>query len=365
MLHERRLPQSEFEDLYKVYRVKLALLDWILRTPPVVLSNKDPLLQHFGELVGNWLWIRIRQPAKRSKFGKAVDALAKRARLNPRKALLVAKSIQHDAKFHTSWNRDNFELRFPSRYSDWLDSIADVAGPFYDWLASTGFSKNVFRLAGKPMTRSRIMLAYRPQSHGVCGYCDGPLGEVGTVAEANDCDHFFPKSQWPHLAIHPANLYSACKGCNSTWKLAKAPMGKADVLGLSETYHPMLRPGARRILITAIESPTTSRRIAIQFSDAEVPKRAETLVKTLDLEARWTNDVNERLDGGISELVAYVAHHKGRGWLPTTESVSELIQDDITWKREHLGVETKTMRFVAVLNYQLVQHIQDIVAELA
>ena len=73
---------------------------------------------------------------------------------------------------------------------------------------------------------------------------DGPLGNVGTIAEANDCDHFFPKSKWPHLAIHPANLFAACKGCNETWKLNNAPMGAADEAGLRGTYHPSLLTGA-------------------------------------------------------------------------------------------------------------------------
>jgi len=365
MLHERRLPQAEFDDLERVYRVKLALLNWLLRTPPADLSTRDPLLLSFDQAVGNWLWDRIRQPATRTHFGFVVDALAARARVEPDAAVLVAESIQHDAQFHGKWDEAGFELRFPRLHPDWLVEVSSVAGQFYDWLAGTGFDSETFGLAGATLTRSKIMLAFRPQSRRVCGYCDGPLGEVGTISEANDCDHFFPKSQWPHLAIHPANLFSACKGCNSTWKLAKAPMGEANVLGLSETYHPMLRPGAGRVLVTAIESPATPRRIAIQFNDAEVPQRASTLVSTLDLAARWGNDVNEQLDRGISTLVAKSARDKGLGRQPTPDSVRELIQDDIVWKREHLGTEERTMRLAATLRYQLDQHIPDIIAELA
>ena len=365
MLHERRLPQAEFDDLNKVYRFKLALLDWLLRTPPADLSTKDLLLQRFGEPLANWLWVRIRQPANRTQFGRTVDALVIRARAEPAIATLVADSIQHDAEFHMKWDEAGFELQFPRLHPDWLGAVSNLAGNFYDWLADKGFDSKTFGLAGATLTRSKIMQAFRPQSHRVCGYCDGPLGDVGTEAEANDCDHFFPKSQWPHLAIHPANLYSACKGCNSTWKLAKAPMGKADVPGLSETYHPMLRPGVGRVLVTAIESPATPRRIAIRFSDAEVPQRATTLVATLDLAARWGNDVNQQLDGGISTLVAKSARDKGLGRHSTADSVRELIQDDIVWKREHLGKEERTMRLAAVLQYQLDQHIPDIIAELA
>lgn len=365
MLHERRLPQFEADDLNRVYQVKLSLLDWLLRTPPAQLDDRVPLIQKFGQPIGDWLWQRIRKPTTRTQFGLAVMALAGKALLSPADANSVATSISHDAQLHTRWSETGYELQFPRLHPDWLAVVRAVAEPFYDWLGDSGFDSATFGLTGETMTRARVMKAFRLQSHGVCGYCDGPLGEEGAITEANDCDHFFPKSQWPHLAIHPANLYSACMGCNSRWKLDKKPMGEADVLGLSETYHPLLRPGVTFIAVTATQAPTSARQVAVLIRDIHFPRRSETLNETLDLERRWASSVNEKLDECVSVFVAKAARDKGRGWQPTPESVRELIQDDIAWQRNRIGKDERTLRQVATLQYQLAQLLPEIVADLS
>ncbi len=364
MLHERRLPQPAADDLHRVYQVKLSLLDWLLRTPPAQLDERVPLIQKFGQPIGDWMWQRIRKPETRTLFGYAVMALAGKALLSPAEANSVATSIAHDAQFHTRWEEADYELRFPRLHPDWLDVVRAVAEPFYDWLGASGFDSVTFGLIGETMTRASVMKAFRPQSHEVCGYCDGPLGDEGTGTEANDCDHFFPKSQWPHLAIHPANLYSACMGCNSRWKLDKRPMGIADIHGLSETYHPMLRPGASSISVTAVPAPTSTRKVALSICDSAAPRRAETLNETLDLETRWTNTVNAKLDESVSVYVAKAARDKERGLQVTHDRVRELIQDDINWQRQQLGKEERTLRQVAALEYQLNQMLPENIADL-
>lgn len=365
MLHERRLPNPVADDLARVYSAKLRLLDWLLRSPPPVLQDKALLVQQFGLALGDWFWDRIRRPETRTAFGHAVVALASMARVLPAQALSVADAVAHDAQFHANWHVVGNELHFPRLYKDWLKPIRDVAGPFYDWLASPGFEPAPFSLTDGQIDRAKVMKAFRTQAHGVCGYCDGPLGELGRETEANDCDHFFPKSLWPHLAIHPANLFSSCQGCNSRWKLAKVPMGTADAKDLNDTYHPMLRPGANAVVVKASVSTVSARQIEIKVIDPTVPRRAETLVETLDLEVRWTNSVNEKLDQGVSAFVAKSARDKGRGWQPTPDSVRALIEDDIMWKQAELGREERCMRQIAVLKCMRDDRLHEVIAALA
>lgn len=365
MLHSRRLPAAVAANLGLVYAAKLKLLDWLLRTPPNALDNVDVLVQHFGQSLGEWVWARVRRPETRTSFGDAVVALAGRARTDAAHAVLVADAIAHDAAFHTQWGVVGYELQFPRLYPDWLEPVKNVAVPFYEWLAGTGFEAAPFALTDGVLNRATVMKAFRPQSHGICGYCDGPLGDVGSELEANDCDHFFPKSQWPHLAIHPANLFAACKGCNSTWKGAKVPMGDADVAGLNGSYHPMLRPGAPAIVVSAGPSTISTRQLKISITDPVVPRRAETLTETLDLESRWTNSVNEKLDQGVSVLVAKTAYDKGHGWQADEVSVREMIEDDIAWRTDRVGKEERAIRDVAALEYMKRELLREIVADFA
>ncbi|AEG02815.1 hypothetical protein [Methylomonas methanica] len=366
MLHKRELPDNEFEDLNKVYRIKRKLLYWLLRTPPTESVSKENLEDLFGKKLGSWFWMRIRQPSKRTQFGQAIDMLAAKARSENFEAKQVASAIRHDAQFHQKWHSPGFELKFPGEFNEWLDSIKAVAEPFYDWLASEkGFAKDVFGLTGGDMTRSKIMQAYRPQSLGICGYCDGPLGEIGSKADANDCEHFFPKSKWPHLAIHPANLFTSCKGCNETWKLDKTPMGNADEAGIRGTYHPSLLGGASLISVVAKQSPDHPMRVCIEIRDESVPERAQTLVETLDLEARWSNDVNEKMDGrGVSVFVSKAFQDRFRGQAPVEAEIDELLDDSIIWARKNISKEERSIRLAAALQYQKDCHLAQIIQEL-
>ncbi len=364
MLHERRLPDNLAQDLGLVYAAKLRLLNWLLRTPPPALDDNTLLVQQFGQALGEWLWARVRSPQTRTAFGTSVMALAAKAHSSPDQAALVADAIAHDAQFHSQWSVAGNELLFPRLHMDWLQAIRNVAEPFYDWLGSMGFESAPFALTGGKLDRATVMKAFRPQSHGVCGYCDGSLGELGSKSEANDCDHFFPKSQWPHLAIHPANLFSACQGCNSRWKLDRVPMGMADSHGLHGTYHPMLRPGAPAIVVNAVVSAASARQVEIKITDPGFPRRAETLVATLDLEFRWTTSVNEKLDQGVSVLVAKAARDKGLGQQPTADSVKELIESDIAWKQAQIGGEVRCMREIAVLEYMRSDLLNEVIADL-
>jgi len=365
MLHERRLVDGFAQDLGRVYAAKLRFLDWLLRTPPHTLNDNAQLVAHFGQAFGEWLWDRIRQPQTRTTFGHAVIALANQAISLPAQAIAVADSITHDAEFHTNWNLPANELQFPRLHPDWLPFIKNVAEPFYGWFGSIGFKPEPFALAGGMINRATVMKAFRLQSNGVCGYCDGPLGEVGSETEANDCDHFFTKSNWPHLAIHPANLFSACMGCNSRWKLGKTPMGDADAYGLNGTYHPMLRPGASLIKANAKISTKSNRQLEIEITDPAVPLRAITLNETLDLNARWTNYTNEKLDPKVSTFVAKTVRDKGRGWAVTPETIRDLIDDDIIWKQKNVGKEEHSIRLIAVLNCMRDEMLHEIISELA
>lgn len=365
MLHKRCLPKEDFDDLKLVFDFKIELLDWLLRTPPANIDDKLCLAAQFGQSKANWIWLRIKSPAKRTQFGCAVDDLISASKADPGGANSVADAIAADVKFDTDWDMPGFGLSFPRLYMNWLDLIKNVASPFYDWFAKdTGFNKQAFGLQHDDMTRARLMKSFRKQACGVCGYCDGETGEKGSKKDANDCDHFFPRSHWPHLAIHPRNLYAACKGCNQTWKVDKKPMGDGDAAGLSGTYHPMLRPGIDSIQVAATQSMASTRKVAIKFMDDLNPLRAQTLDGLLDLEARWTNWANERLAGSISTFVAKSVHQRRMDNSMTTTELADVMATDLKWIESRLGREPNGLRLKAVLEYQQQAKLPEILADL-
>src|SRR5262245_47159481 len=264
MLHQRILPNLEAQALWRVFKIKLHFLYWLLRKPPIAGFGKVDLERVFGSQLGVWFFARIQRGANRTQFGQDVDNLRDLAENDRPGARTCANVIRHDAKFAKKWGSNGFSMRFPSLPENWRKAVKDVCVPFYDlWLSKEGFAKEPFGLTVDSINRQYVLRAFRPQSRGVCGYCDGPLGDVGSYLEANDCDHFFPKSDWPYLAIHPNNLFAACHPCNGTWKHEKSPIGIGDVHGFHETYHPEFRPGASAIHVVANLARPGSRKLIL------------------------------------------------------------------------------------------------------
>lgn len=182
--------------------------------------------------------------------------------------------------------------------------------------------------------------------------------------DANDCDHFFARSYWPHLAIHPRNLYAACKGCNQTWKVDKKPMGNGDATGLSRTYHPMLRPGIGSIQVTATQAVGSPRKVSIHMVDNLFPLRAQSLNDSLDLEARWGNWASDKLAREISALVAKSVQQRKINHPMTAAELADVINTDIKWVDSRLGGEPNGLRLKAVLEYQLHAQLPEILSDL-
>jgi hypothetical protein len=217
MLHKQQLPDVEYQNLRLVYLVMICFLRWLLRKANGIhLGNKAEFEQKFGKPLGRWFYSRI-WSTKQTKtgFGQKVAALLELAQANPDQAVIAAGYLLNDIRFYKNWDKQGYCLKFPLLSEEWKKVIRDVCIPFYEnWFSGDAFKKAVFSLKENLMNRARLMDVFRPNSFGVCGCCDGELGDVGTNKEANDCEHFFPKSEFPHLCIHPRNLYVSCKGCN-------------------------------------------------------------------------------------------------------------------------------------------------------
>ena len=107
-------------------------------------------------------------------------------------------------------------------------------------------------------------------------------------------------------------------------------------------------------------------RVSIEICDEAVLERAQTLVNTLDLEARWSNDVNEKMDGrGVLRYLSPKAFQlKFRGQTPDEAEIGELLEDSIIWARKNIGIEERSIRQAAALQYQKDCHLAQIIQEL-
>lgn len=364
VIHKQQIPEAEYKDLRRIFHVQIRLLLWILCKSETITLERPAFEQKFGEKIGKWLCDRIWKGTKKNKFGDNVAILLATAKGDTGQAKITARAIWNDIQFAKKWDCPEYGMKFPGLPEPWKQAVHDVCIPFYEsWLCSAGYKNGVFEIAANCLDRISLLKAYRPYSNGVCSYCDGPLGDVGKFKEANDCEHFFPKSKFPHLCLHPNNLFVSCPGCNRTWKSDHAPMGVADTAGLYGTYHPQLRPG--KTFINAVVGENDARNYRITLEDNTVPERATTLNKVLDIDYRWTNDINQRLRANLSELIAEKLYSSRNREPVDEQQIDDVIEDVIAFKESRIGVSIRMIREIAVLRYQQEHQLADLLLECA
>jgi hypothetical protein len=83
-------------------------------------------------------------------------------------------------------------------------------------------------------------------------------------------DHYLSKSEFPELAVFPANLVPSCSDCNKT-KLAHAPSSHVE-----QTFHPYFDDwGAHRILQATVQ---INNRVTVSFSIMQVASTPAALI---------------------------------------------------------------------------------------
>lgn len=364
MLHKLQLPNAEYQDLRRIFHFQICLLLWILCKSGEIEFEQATIIQKFGPKAGKWLSGRIWWGGEITKFGNKISSLMELVGTNTEQAKSAADYIWNDIQFHKRWDSPDYGMKFPMLQEEWKKAIHDICIPFYEnWFRGAGFKKNDFGISGDYINRAKLMQAFRSNGTGVCSYCDGALGDVGSTKEANDCEHFFPQSKFPHLCLHPRNLFASCKGCNETWKIDKAPMGGGDPAGLYGTYHPDLRPGIGGVSVNVNEEP--DRKYKITLMDDNVAERVVSLNAVLDIDSRWTNDINERLRANLSELIAESVRVCRKHGAIDQEEVEDILSSIIAYREEKIGKSIRTVREIAVLKYQKAHQIGALLSEIA
>ena len=143
----------------------------------------------------------------------------------------------------------------------------------------------------------------------VCPGCDGSPPAISGGVVHEDIDHFFPKSKYPFLAIHPLNLTPYCKYCNQTYKRDKDVLDSPGVANLTDIYHPYLRPARDEVQIIIERNRDNGKPhlyLRSNCNDSKSTVRLNSLKYLLELEARWQGDlIEERLAEHMERAFRY------------------------------------------------------------
>ncbi|MCP5523411.1 MAG: HNH endonuclease [Verrucomicrobiales bacterium] len=208
-------------------------------------------------------------------------------------------------------------------------SARDLFERFYkpQFDAGAGYSAPGVKLAKGQLDRPAFVSAFaRHNDLGVCPYCDGTL----TPSRA-EVDHFYPKSEYPFLALLPENLVPACKGCNSIQvKGVQVPLEVGATNETADWFHPYHRTadGDFRVEFLPPRMNDEPRQLRLTAIDPNHQARVKNLNGLLSLTEYWGNRLRHRMQAKIAALRTRRRNQKGR--LDET-GLREQLQD---WAKE-------------------------------
>lgn len=285
-----------------------------------------------SRLAGEWLW---NKPAAIAEWVVRLLVIP----LSEKQGILEAFDADIDLEARFADGHFHY-LVIPATCATALSLVRQILLNFYsDILAGSGVPPNVLGEA-QVLDRQVVLQAYlRANRHlKVCPGCDGSPPSLANGIVHADFDHFFPKSKYPFLAIHPINLTPYCKDCNQTYKQSKDALEASGVSSLADIYHPYLRPAYQEVRVVVERNPSDGQPRLHLRTDANSHQHAvrlNSLNQLLNLEPRWEGD---RSQGRLSTKLEYALTHATQDERKAGHSPT------IAWFEEKLNVVAATMK---------------------
>lgn len=239
---------------------------------------------HFCETVslGEWLM------QKRTTVGQAIEELFS---LNKDERKALNNAFLHDVDFHNHVDEDSFAFRFPLLAPNIRDAGSKLLIAFYKHiLAGSGF-------VGLPdqvnlLDKAAVEEGYRAANGKRSRICPACLGKLTTPVDGTsyvDREHFFPKSMYSPLSVHPSNVVLACIECNQRAHGDKDPIEPHRVHALNDTFLPYIRPGIDSIKLQfRPANPYAAVTITGNDSATTIQTRVENFDRIYKISERWS-----------------------------------------------------------------------------
>lgn len=310
MIHQVKLPTAAVAKLKQIVTLQLLLLDHAVEQTVVdAASIAGCLAEDYGteaEAVAKWIMRKGTWLAALNQFAAHTDHAAKRD--------LVA-GIRVDIQLLYAPTPQRLRITIPKDAPEWKLGVREFCLHFFElWRAETkepGFPSQLFPLDNETQsfTRWDYLAAFRTANDGLylCAICD--TSAYRTIVSDRifaSIEHFFPKSYYPHLAIHPYNLVPICPFCNSRAGDKDIMTYCDEALGIAEILLPysQTHSGFTEQAFVEIRPRISSEQIDrekihplhIKFRPAKNNQAERALYifnETYGIEERWNDELDQ------------------------------------------------------------------------
>lgn len=319
MLHRIKPPSKDYV-LFECLQFQFYLLEFACTPEYSQPLTEDTIRDSFQEeYIADYLCARIRIDEKGRATGKlatSINALAAYMRKNPGEKERVLEAYKHDIDFYEHLNDENFTFAYFDLCEETQDKVKPLMEYCYDLLQSPGLplrptSPTVKKRKPK-ITRQRLVDEFWKRNEdvlSVCACCDGPSHRITLKKAYGHADHFFPRSKYPFLSIHPYNLVPICTICNSFFKIDKDPLENHKHETLLDTYHPYVRPAIDSIEVEFYKVARGASELSLKDKEARagcLSKRLKNLDRVLGLKETWSgNYMDKVVDNLVNDIRGY------------------------------------------------------------
>jgi hypothetical protein len=292
MLHQANPPACSPE-MECILDLQEKLLDFGCRHDAFLM---DDLVAEFGQILADWLY---------ENHVRVLDSLKAFMRLAPEpQKRQILEQFKHDRLFGLLTDDPSFKfaLMKTDASQNYIKEISRWLIGFYNQLETSGFHPYVCGHKDSGFTKKTWWEGYRFANPGTstCSVCDGSLNAGG-----ESIDHFFPKSQYPALSIHPVNLLPLCKRCNNDVKKEKDPLATSTITEVFLPYRRYVRP---EVTLSFSDNGQGGYAVCLtpKTDDPLSKKRVENFEYLFDISNRWSKALGEISEIAISRARQYI-----------------------------------------------------------
>ncbi len=272
----------------------------------------------------------------------------------------ILPAYDADMDLDAAFQRGQFAyFSIPADNKPALQQVVKIMLSFYSNILSEKVDAAVLN-EPEDLTRQTVLQAFVVEQQNismmVCPGCDGAPPEQeadGTIRE--DVDHFFPKSRYPFLTIHPLNLTPYCKHCNQDYKKAKDPLKSKNgipTIALGDIFHPYIHSARNAVKISEVQVLVQRDRAAVPHvkitassNDPHCTSRRNSLDHLLSLQTRWDGALAaKQTTKSIKQLFVNLIREAGRPFNPDEvwlldklPNIEKTIEDGIGESERHVS----------------------------
>ena len=267
--------------------------------------NEIHFLAHFngGESMGAGSWYLSKSKNIDGPVVSGYLALFNELSIQERRQLL--DTFRNDICFFDKYDTSTFCFQSTKLSTKLKKALNGFIVPFYSQIFNkTGFD-HIGTFSKLPFKRSYFFEGYQLENENV-KLCPACLCEIDiSQSIIADLDHYFPKHEYPAIAMLPDNLIPVCLACNERVKIQQDPLDTSVLPGAIQRAFIQSKHEAIDEMEIDIEFGTRDKFLvqlrSLSQEDTAIA-RVENFNRIYNLSGRWPGRLDNLYDALLSDL---------------------------------------------------------------